>query len=132
MAWVVCLSLLELITGASMFTDLELSQKYINKSVSSKDRGIEFSLSFSQFKNIMNASKCQLSGLPLTKNTVTIDRVDNNKGYITGNCVACDVSINKMKGVLENPQHPINIKTFSKALNKTLKLMEKQNANLKK
>jgi len=104
--------------------DQEVARKYISKIESCKRSRTEFDLSFAQFKRIMNADKCRYTGIKLTNNIVTkrqqtdvtIDRVNNSKGYITGNVVACCHGYNEFKGVLENPNHLLGFNTLEKAL----------------
>lgn len=83
-------------------TDLQLAQKYLNKAQSAKDRGIEFDLPFQSFKNIIRAKKCKYTGIPLTKETLTIERVNSKLGYIKGNCVAVSLAANQFKSLFEN------------------------------
>lgn len=74
---------------------------------SAKERGLEFNLSRETFEHL-TSSNCTYCGVePLQFQTRFsefkyngIDRVDNTKGYILGNCVPCCFICNKMKGVL--------------------------------
>lgn len=81
--------------------DLELVRSYLAKAQSSKDRNIEFKLSFLSFKNICRAKKCYFTGLELNGETFSIDRIDSNKPYQSGNVVACHKAFNSLKGVMK-------------------------------
>lgn len=92
-----------------MYTDLEIARKMLNKANDAKQRNIDFSLSFSTFKRLMYTKKCFFSGVnfenvenhPLSR---SIDRLDNSKGYVEGNVVACTVRMNSMKNSLSIEQ----------------------------
>lgn len=81
-------------------TDLQIAQKYINLANSAKSRGKEFNLTITSIRNLLSAKKCYYTGLPLTNESRTIDRIDNNKGYVKGNVCACHVRINLLKADL--------------------------------
>ena len=101
--------------------DLAVARAYVSKAASSRDRGIEFSISFTSFKNMCRARKCYFTGLELTADTFTIDRVDASKGYITGNVVACHKDFNNLKSMIENPTVALGLEKALKGLNKTKK-----------
>ncbi len=84
-----------------MKSDIELARFLINKEQSCRDRGIEFDLSFTSLKNINRARSCYYTGLPLTKDTLTVDRVNGSKGYVEGNVVACHKDVNMFKSFFE-------------------------------
>jgi hypothetical protein len=67
---------------------------------SSNARGVYFDLSFQTLKNVMRAKKCYFTGIPLDRNNRTVDRVNNKKGYVKGNVVACQDRFNMRKGAL--------------------------------
>jgi hypothetical protein len=81
--------------------DLRVAKKYVSLQQSAKKRGKDFDLSLTSLKNLLKAKKCYYTGVPLTHATRSIDRVDNTKGYIKGNVVACHTNINQLKGNLE-------------------------------
>ena len=92
--------------------DKTVAKAYTNKVKNAAERGLEFDLSFTTFKNLYRAKKCQLTGLPLTlerslcgerqlPNTLTIDRIDSKKGYIEGNVMAVSHAANSFKAVCE-------------------------------
>jgi hypothetical protein len=110
-----------------MISDLQIAQKYINKSNAARSEGIEFDLPFISFRNVMRARKCYYSGEKLTyskkcsrPSDITIDRVDRNKGYIAGNVVACSKKVNSVKGMLENPKNEFTGKILLKIAKKIM------------
>lgn len=90
-----------------MVNDLRVANKYVALSSSAAARKKEFSLSFASLKRVMNTKKCYFTGAPIDINADkdsplrhTIDRLDNRKGYVDGNVVACARYFNKKKGSL--------------------------------
>lgn len=76
-------------------TDYDVVKKYMNISQSAKTRNIEFNIGFSEFKKIFNTKKCFFTGKRIVHGVnFSIDRLDNSKGYISGNLVACDTFFN--------------------------------------
>ena len=98
--------------------DIKIAQWYVNKFTSARDRGIDFSMSIVTLRNISLAKKCYFTGLPLSNTTRTVDRVDNTKGYVKGNVVACHTSFNHLKSLIENPINNLDMKTCIKGLTK--------------
>lgn len=105
--------------------DTLIAEKYLNKYHNARNMKIEFNLSFTSFKNLMNSKKCYYTGVQMTtklsgktiKGTDrTVDRLDSNKGYIKGNVVACCHTVNKIKGTLENPNFLIKPKGMRKII----------------
>lgn len=82
--------------------DLDIARKMVSVAQGADRRGKEFNLSFLSFKNMMKSQKCKLSGLPLTRETFTVDRINNNLGYVKGNVCACHLSINQAKNNIES------------------------------
>lgn len=103
--------------------DMAIAQFYVNKITNAESRGIPFDLSFTSFKNMAKANKCYFTGLPLEHNTFTIDRIDNKKGYVKGNVVACHKAFNQIKSLMENPNNDLDIKTVTRGFIKTKKRM---------
>lgn len=95
--------------------DKYATRYYCSKQQQCKERGIDFNLTFTQVKNMLRAKRCQLTGVDLTHTNagkklaesvqrptdVTIDRLDNNKPYETGNVIAAAHFANHFKGILE-------------------------------
>lgn len=87
--------------------DTKVARIYTRLQQSAKDRGLEFDLSLMSLRNILKAKKCYYTGKDIStwhdredEYKLTIDRVDNDKGYITGNVVACSHTFNQKKGNL--------------------------------
>jgi hypothetical protein len=85
--------------------DKRAAQKYVRLQQSAQRRGIEFALPFTSLKNLYRAKRCFFTGVELVlggdrPNSLTIDRVDNNRGYVPGNVVACSHAFNQAKGDL--------------------------------
>jgi len=112
--------------------DKNIAIKYLAKIQYCVDKKIEFNLSFYEFKRLITAKYCKYTGTLLThrppgkknmnSSDVTIDRVDNKVGYVTGNVVACCHAYNSFKGVLEDPNNIIDFKILEKALKVQKKL----------
>tara|TARA_R110000796_G_scaffold159388_3_gene276185 strand:- start:11092 stop:11433 length:342 start_codon:yes stop_codon:yes gene_type:complete len=85
--------------------DLYVCKKMIKISHSGNSRNIEVKLTFNALKKVMKTRKCFFTGVLLNfeendANQLTIDRLDNDKGYIDGNIVACSKEFNQIKGCL--------------------------------
>lgn len=104
--------------------DEAIARFYILKSERSAARNIEFNLSFAEFKRLNQAKRCRFTGIELTYNTFSIDRIDNTKGYVTGNVVACHKAFNKMKGCAENPESDFTIAMLAKAFTLAAKMIK--------
>lgn len=94
--------------------DAAVAKAYLAKIKYCKDGNKEFSLTFSQYKRLWNAKRCYYTGTTFpdrghdwteleARNRPTIDRVDNTKGYVVGNVVACTYDFNQLKSLWENP-----------------------------
>ena len=102
--------------------DVFVATKYLSKKMNAEERGLEFNLSLTSMRNLCKAKRCYFSGIPLTDKNRTIDRVDNKKGYIKGNVVACCKEVNTLKGQLENESNVLNLKSLHRMCNKLIKL----------
>ncbi|AGH57031.1 hypothetical protein VPMG_00008 [Vibrio phage VBP32] len=112
--------------------DVTLSNKYRGKSQRAKDLGHYFSIPFSLFKRMRLRKTCALSGLPMTLENSTIDRIDNRIGYIEGNVAGVRDDINKLKGAIEGVigcSESIDWKVVQKVVNNTVSHLEKQHDN---
>ncbi len=106
-------------------TDVQIASKLVSKQHSSKSRGIEFDLSFKEMKKVLTAKKCYITGVALNNvendpHKLTIDRIDNDKGYVDGNVVACSYEMNSLKSNLTVKQ----IQQLYKALVKHKDIVE--------
>jgi hypothetical protein len=119
-----------------MNKDVELAKKYITKATRAEKANIDFELSFFEYKKLMNRKTCAYSGLVFSevneKNEWkhpwqgrTIDRIDNSKGYISGNVVAVCNGVNKLKSQWEDPNLIFDA-------NLTLKIIKNAEKYLKK
>jgi len=105
-----------------MQPDITLAEKYLRKVEDAKNRGIEFNLSLTSYKNIQRAKRCYFTGITLTDvpnlaNTRTIDRIDPTKGYEKGNVVACSFAANYFKSKIE-VDTGLNVNQMSKVIAK--------------
>jgi hypothetical protein len=84
--------------------DLHIAHRLIHISESAAKRNLEFSLSFAKLKKLLKTKTCFFTGKKITyeqgPDQLTIDRIDNSKGYIDTNVVACCKSFNSKKGSL--------------------------------
>lgn len=85
--------------------------KLQNKMSNAKQRGIEFRMTHAMMRDCMTATHCFYTGLAFTERRKekkwlptdrTIERVDNNKGYVRGNVVAVCYGANNAKAMFEN------------------------------
>ena len=84
-------------------SDLEVARKLVNIHSSAQSRNLEFNLTFEYVKKLLEYNTCYYTNIPFTEdgpNQRTFDRVDNEKGYIVGNVVACTSDINGKKNNL--------------------------------
>ena len=82
-----------------------ICKKMVHIMQSGSKRNIEVNLKFSTLKWVMKSKKCFFTGVKLNfidndPNQLTIDRLDNDKGYIDANIVACSKEFNQIKGNL--------------------------------
>lgn len=112
--------------------DLYVAKKYVNKVKNCATDGITFELSFAQFKRLITTKHCKYTGILLTyqegvlqvDSDVTIDRIDNSKGYIKGNVVACCHGYNAFKAIIEHPDTFMTFELLHKAEAVQYKLMK--------
>lgn len=74
--------------------------KWNSIQASAHSRGKEFNLTLLSVRNLLSAKKCYYTGRPLTEKNISIDRIDNTKGYVIGNVCACDIEVNNLKNSL--------------------------------
>lgn len=97
------------IVGADLPFDYIVARKYASKYNNAMKRGIEFTLTLSNIRTLMNKKTCHYTGIKLTKNLgepplfsdITLDRVNPELGYTKGNTVACCHAANQLKSTLE-------------------------------
>jgi hypothetical protein len=86
-------------------TDLDVAKKLLAIKSSADSRGIQFDLSLKMVRKLLNAKKCFISGVVMNRiagdeNQLTFDRLDNSRGYVDDNVVACSLKMNRLKGDL--------------------------------
>ena len=86
-----------------IISDVEVAKKLINIHSSAQSRYLEFNLTFECVKKLLEYTTCYYTNVTFTEegsNARSFDRVDNEKGYVVGNVVACTVDINGKKNNL--------------------------------
>jgi hypothetical protein len=84
-------------------SDLEVARKLVNIHSSAQSRNLEFNLTFEYVKKLLEYKTCYYTNVTFSEdgpNQRTFDRLDNDKGYIVGNVVACNSDINGKKNNL--------------------------------
>ena len=103
-----------------MNIDERIAKRYLSTRESARSRDLDFNLTLTSIKNLVNAKRCGYTGIELTfetnkLNSHTIDRIDNNKGYVIGNVIACCKQFNELKGRLTRDD-----------INKILRMLDKK------
>ena len=99
-------------------SDIKLARKYLSKASSSKDRGLSFELPFNEYKKLVNRKRCYFTNMSLCPLTLSLDRIDNTLGYVSGNVVACHTTFNALKAIIENPNNDLTFKNVIRGLKK--------------
>jgi len=115
-------------------SDIAIAHKYCQKADNASAAGHSFKLSFDEYKNLILQKFCAYTDIKMTRSgkgaqaqtDITIDRVDNSKGYVDGNVVACCFAANQLKGHTESPANALNINGALMVLNRAKALLEKQ------
>lgn len=89
--------------------DLAIAKSYCLKAQQARTRGIEFDLTYDQFKELYTAPVCAYSGVPVfsgreglpDNQTRSVERIDPLQGYVASNCVAITKEINCKKSPLD-------------------------------
>lgn len=99
-----------------MVSDNAVATKYVQLRKNAQRRGLEFDLRLADVRRLLSRKTCFYTGEVLCDESVeegaathpnkrTFDRVDNTKGYVRGNVVACSHRVNQFKScVLENKE----------------------------
>ena len=106
--------------------DLIVAEKYRALFNSAMKREKDFDLSFVDVRNLMQRKTCFYTGVKLSTErgqpySRTVDRIDNTKGYVKGNVVACSHTANQIKNMLfEDPTSDVftNLKFMQKMIAK--------------
>ena len=114
--------------------DFYVAKKYARKYSRSREECVDFTLSLFEFKKIISRKTCFYTGVVMNKpigessvldNDLTLDRVDNSKGYVSGNVVACTRAANNLKGIWENPKFEITVENARDIALKTISMLNK-------
>jgi hypothetical protein len=89
-------------------TDYDVASKFLSLYGNAKTRDKEFGLTLTDVRRLLTKKRCEYTGVELTKATTalptatdrTIDRLDAEIGYVTGNVFAVSHSANSLKNVL--------------------------------
>ena len=88
--------------------DYGIAIAYAKKASNSRERNINFELTFHEFRELFLCDVCCVSGnklihggSPVGDNQHSIDRVDPSKGYVAGNCVVMSATLNLVKSDLD-------------------------------
>ena len=79
--------------------DVEVAKKLVNIHSSAQSRNLDFDLTFEYVKKLLEYSTCFYTNVTFTEdgpNARSFDRVDNDRGYVIGNVVACTTDINNL------------------------------------
>lgn len=107
---------------------------YKNKMQSAIDRGIEWKLNIVSVRNLLRTQKCPFTGINLTvprtkgslSSDLTIDRIDNKKGYVRGNVMAVSRKANNLKSMFENPEYGMSFEQAAKCISKIGKIVKEK------
>lgn len=106
--------------------EITIARYYVYKHKNATNRGLEFTLTFNDIRRLLSTKRCKYTGIELTKpegngtpkpTDRTLERIDNTKGYVTGNVVAVCHAANQLKSVWEDENSPLtfeNIKSMIK------------------
>jgi len=116
-----------------LYQDRYAAKKYLKKMDDASNRKLEFGLSLFEFKKIVSRKTCFYTGIVMERpigenssnwNDLTLDRVDNSKGYVSGNVVACTRAANNLKAVWESPTFDITVENARDIANKTIAMLK--------
>ena len=105
----------------SKVSDLTVAHKLCSLSDSAKSRGIEFDLSFRTLKILLEKETCYYTGVTFQETgelARSIDRKDNDQGYVDHNVVACTVAFNSKKKDLSLEDIDILYNKVNKTINR--------------
>ena len=111
-------------------SDIHLAKKFVSKSQRARDLGHEFEISFTTFKRCRSRKTCALTGLKMSLDNSSVDRIDNRFGYIEGNVAGVREDINKLKGQIESfigQTKDLEWKHIKKMVDATVAHLEKNN-----
>lgn len=109
---------MQVIHGMSLIDfELMVASKYRGKVDNAKSRSISFTLTLNDFRQLLTRKRCAYTGISLTlhktgnpsNSDLTIERIDNLKGYERGNVIAVCAAANNIKSVFEDPNTFLNV-----------------------
>lgn len=114
--------------------DLLVARKYKHKEQDAHSRNLSFTLTFAQFRHLFTRKNCGYTGIPMTvslnvvqpETDLTVERIDNTKGYELGNVIAVCKAANALKAVLEDPRLLLSVEDGVKMFAKIGELNKKQ------
>lgn len=83
--------------------DTLVAMKYVQKQLNAKQRGLDFTLTLQDMKTLLKKKTCYYSGVQLTlsgETSLSLDRINDELGYIPSNVVACASIVNQIKNEL--------------------------------
>lgn len=96
-----CLSEEVIVDNKGRAFDAYVANKYYAKFKNATQRGIEFDLSFTDMKKLLKKSHCEYTGVLLDTNDdklrPSVERIDENLGYVKGNVALVSVHANNFK-----------------------------------
>ena len=104
--------------------DIKIAQKLISLRDRANYLGKDFDITFSFLKRLKSRKTCQYTGMRFDdgENSLSIERVDSDKGYTQNNVVAVSERINKAKNNFTYD----DLKLILKAIEEHQKLLEEQ------
>ena len=107
-------------------SDIDIAARYVKKAEWAKEKGIEFSLSFFEYKKLSNRKRCAYSDIEFSEyvdgkpvdsfRMKTLERINNDLGYTYDNVIAVCYGINVLKGTWENPNNQLSFELVSKVV----------------
>lgn len=92
--------------------DTMVASRYGMKAHNARQRGKTFDLTLAQFRALYKRKNCAYTGVKLSyrrnddgslpPNYATLERIDNNKGYVLGNVVIVTTQANNAKSIFED------------------------------
>ena len=81
---------------------------------SAKNRGLEFNLTDTNVRKLLNTKVCYYTGVAFNENNDplnirTFERVDDTRGYVQGNVVVVTLRANRIKNLLIEQDNDLNI-----------------------
>ncbi len=80
--------------------ELVVAEKWANKYKNAIKRDIEFSLTLGDISKLLKRKTCAYTGVKLTNENRTIERINPKLGYIRGNVLAISYTANQIKSLL--------------------------------